>query len=695
MRTPERIRRVHRIAQLMATSAALLMSATGQGKAQSFVLSPGTIGGYTGAANVLQLGNNQFISQTTETNFSSAFGISGDGSMLVGVSNTAAGVGHAFTWTAGSGFTDLGALTAGGRSIAMGTNGTATVGFSDVAGGDWHAFVYTTGGGMVDLGTLATGNAGYSIAAAISADGTKIAGAAYTNTTIDRATLWTNGVAQNLGTLPGGSAGFSDAYGISSNGNVVVGWSTATGGFQHAFQWTSGGGMIDLGTISGATGQSVATAANTDGSVIVGQSITPGGVNSHAAMWMNAGAAQDLGTISGGNSIAFGVSGNGGVVVGESDFAGSTHAFYWTTAAGMKDLNTVMTSAGVNMTGVTLTNARGVSANGEFIAGTGTFPGSGVDGYAYLARVIGATGVTTYQSVLDSILQLSNTRTQQIVTNRIINSVLLGKDEQINGCSCTSGFGSIGSATAGAHGRYALSDNLTALGGVSYSTYSGQGFDVNSSPAVAGSLRYDFVQLGWARPYVEVGGSAAPWTKTTYTRSYLNGAGQATGVASALDASYSVFGSVGYVFRLSPTDEFGVSSSLSHNWQIVGSYSEATGSSNPFDAQNGGGTDQSNIITFGGQYTHLFGTRIETTVTAAWAHSFQNTSGLNMTVTGFGAIPAPSVPDYNWAELGARIGYRFSNSLVADVFVNAAVGPDPVGTSVHGGLGLRYNFAAN
>jgi len=680
----------------MAASAVLSVSVVGQSMAQSYVLSPGTIAGYTGAANVLQIGNNELISQTTETNFSSAFGISGDGSTLVGVSNTAAGVGHAFTWTGGAGFTDLGALTAGGRSIAMGTNGSTTVGFSDVAGGDWHAFVYTPGGGMVDLGTLATGNAGYSVATAISADGTKIVGAAYTDTTIDRATLWTNGVAQNLGVLPGGSAGYSDAYGISSNGNVVVGWSTTTGGFQHAFQWTSGGGMIDLGTIGGATGQSVATAANTDGSVIVGQSITPGGVNSHAAMWTNAGAAQDLGTISGGNSIAFGVSGNGGVVVGASDFGGGTHAFYWTQPLGMQDLNSVMTASGVNMTGVTLTNARGVSTNGQFIAGTGTFPGSGTDGYAYLARVTpGATGVTTFQSVLDSILQLSNSRTQQIVTNRIINSVLLGKDEQINGCSCTSGFGSLGSASAGAHGRYALSDNLTVLGGVSYSTYSGQGFDVSSSPEVAGSLRYDFVQLGSVRPYLEVGGSAAPWTKTTYTRSYLNGAGQATGVASALDASYTVFGSVGYVFRLSPTDEFGVSSSLSHNWQIVGAYGEATGNSNPFDAQNGGGTDQSNIVTFGGQYTHLFGTRVETTMTAGWAHSFQNTSGLNMTVTGFGAIPAPSVPDSNWAELGARIGYRFSNRLVADAFVNAAVGAQPIGTSVHGGLGLRYNFAAN
>jgi len=76
--------------------------------------------------------------------------------------------------------------------------------------------------------------------------------------------------------------------------------------------------MTDLGTIGGATGNFFAEAVTPDGTVVVGASVYPG---------------------SGGNR----------------------DAFYWTQALGMQDLNTLLKNAGVNVTGIDLINAAGVS----------------------------------------------------------------------------------------------------------------------------------------------------------------------------------------------------------------------------------------------------------------------------------------------------------------------------------------------
>jgi probable HAF family extracellular repeat protein len=87
----------------------------------------------------------------------------------------------------------------------------------------------------------------------------------------------------------------------------------------------------------------------------------------------------DLGTLGGSNSGALGVSADGSVVVGYSNYDGNNnvgHAFRWTTATGMKDLNTLLANAGVNMTGITLASATAVSGNGQFIIGQGDFPGA-------------------------------------------------------------------------------------------------------------------------------------------------------------------------------------------------------------------------------------------------------------------------------------------------------------------------------
>ena len=123
-----------------------------------------------------------------------------------------------------------------------------------------------------------------------------------------------------LGDLPGGSF-TSFANGISSDGSVVVGFGSSASGLE-AFRWTSGG-MVGLGDLPGGSFGSQARDTSSDGSVVVG----------------------------------FSSSASGG------------EAFIWDSTNGMQNLNTVLTNAGVVLTGYTLLTATDISDDGTKIVG--------------------------------------------------------------------------------------------------------------------------------------------------------------------------------------------------------------------------------------------------------------------------------------------------------------------------------------
>ena len=136
-----------------------------------------------------------------------------------------------------------------------------------------------------------------------------------------------------------------------------------------------------------------------------------------------------------------------------------------------------------------------------------------------------------------------------MITNRVLGTVLLGINEQINCNDCVSAFGSAGSFSAGIHGRKNITDNLALLAGIAYTHYSEGGYSVTSAPIGAFALRYDFTDWGSSRPFFDIGTILTPYEKVRYRRSYKTSLGAVTVDGNTTAENYAVYGRAGWISR--------------------------------------------------------------------------------------------------------------------------------------------------
>ena len=177
------------------------------------------------------------------------------------------------------------------------------------------------------------------------------------------------------------------AHGVSADGIVMVGngydaaSSTGFGPGTRAFRYTSTGGTVTaLSLLANGGTWSTALVMTPDGSKTIGVANSGDFLNGQLVSWDSAGAVTALGSPSSDPTFGFsnlgGVSPDGSVVVVSGSLGTDlfNHAYFY-NAHGWFDFQTAMTLAGVNLTGWTLTDVLGMSADGTLVFGNGLYNG--------------------------------------------------------------------------------------------------------------------------------------------------------------------------------------------------------------------------------------------------------------------------------------------------------------------------------
>jgi probable HAF family extracellular repeat protein len=272
---------------------------------------------------------------------------------IVGESTTAGdGLPHAFLWDRT--IHDLGTV-AGPYSSARGIsdNGLIT-GWGSSSNGPTHAILYD--GAMHDLGTP-NGPSDFSYGQAVNVSG-QVAVDGFA-AGIPQGFLY-DGTWHPLGTL-GGSA--SHVHAINNAGRIV-GDAYVAGNYQRAALYD--GAWHELGTLGGLRSAAVGISAN---GLVTGESQIRGSAIGVEHAFLYDGTMHDLGTL-GGTSFSVGNAVNSsGVVTGSSDIdsTGKAHAFLYSAATGMLDLNSLINPS----SGWVLGAGNGINDAGQ-ITGAGT-----------------------------------------------------------------------------------------------------------------------------------------------------------------------------------------------------------------------------------------------------------------------------------------------------------------------------------
>ncbi|UVO53568.1 autotransporter domain-containing protein [Sphingomonas sp. SUN039] len=239
-----------------------------------------------------------------------------------------------------------------------------------------------------------------------------------------------------------------------------------------AFRWSETGGMSRLVDLSAAPvggtvrSHSIASGISRDGTTIVGES--RGSTGQVQAVYWRGSAINSLGFLPGvaaptgtgtnaaGATHALAANLDGSVIVGRASTATLDRAWRWTASGGMQDLNVFAANAGINLGGYVLTDAVGLSDNGEVVTGNST-DGTQFRGYVFqIARVAAPTTLSTTARLIVTLTLPGVTQTS--IVNQTFSTQV---DARLNGTTVFTR--TVGDQIAGSLGVTALADARTSL----------------------------------------------------------------------------------------------------------------------------------------------------------------------------------------------------------------------------------------
>lgn len=323
-----------------------------------------------------------FHPDAQESGQSSGTGISDDGQVVVGWTRSDASRSDAFRWTPAGGLQllDDGGGVTSSFAFGVSADGSTVVGTRDDNPFGDYGVIWSAAGVATPLFPFGQAENGLATRSAysLSADGTVVAGFAYSAQSSppwdgNEVFRWTAaGGPAGLGVLPGASQYRSRGGFVSADGETIVGGSLSTNGFE-AFRWTSTTGITGLGDLAGGQFFSEALGISPDGGTVVG--LATDGNGQQATRWTAEAGLVGLGNLpTAGDCAAVDAAAKGAVIVGYCTAVGDDlTAFIWTPAAGMEALLDHLAANGTSgLDGWSrLTTALGISADGQWLVGTG------------------------------------------------------------------------------------------------------------------------------------------------------------------------------------------------------------------------------------------------------------------------------------------------------------------------------------
>lgn len=328
-----------------------------------------------GIANAHAQATYQFIGPDGADTWAAAYGVSADGTIVVG--NTGL---EAFRWTQAGGYERLGWLpdpSPASSARAISADGLRIVGWSSSTQHVTRGFVWEASTGMVPLEPIS-----YSLPVALSGayaigfQGQWIGGYSY-DVNIDQATVW-DAPTNPLSLDPNGLQNTSYVNAIAAEAPYAVGTYSPGAQAEEGFRYHAATGWMPIGFPVGAT-RTRMQCVSADGQILFGTALfgqgwAPVRWSTQHGFEVLSGAPTNSPT-----THVWACNAAGTVAVGVVEDNGVRKAFYWSEATGFAFLKAFLADRGATgLFSSTRLDPRALSADGNVIVGSvGTLPNAG------------------------------------------------------------------------------------------------------------------------------------------------------------------------------------------------------------------------------------------------------------------------------------------------------------------------------